>query len=759
MRTPPLAVVLCALCICLCAATDVPQECTDAIEMVANGTYPDSLFMKLSMGNLPYDLGEYLSCKYLQSSHYCTAQFDIDVPINETKTDIGASYWGLCVPKECRQEHVPQIMFELQPIMQAFRDYMDETTISAYCSDEKADVFSHTNAVLVLCAFFLFGLLTIMGTVVHECTLSSPSSPSAPPSASLHSGPNAAGITTPGPSSRPEDSLSSISSTTDAFRSLQSPPFVVVADSINAPSNTNNSISNSKHQETADMKQLDAAQPLLSKPQALPTSTATQQTQTQIQAPQPQSSGWFGKFALCFSLRSNIVKLYTNPPTDPNAPDTSSLNGLRVFSMLSVVLGHVILFSGDSLADMLPMEANVATRFTFQYATQGTLGVDTFFWLSGLLATYLFMLELNAVSAQSANEPNPGSKTLRSYLLYYVHRIYRLTPVYWLWLFFSWQVQPWIGNGPLFDLQVNHINTRCNEYWYADMLYVSNLKNDYGGNCLGWSWYIMNDMQFSLVLPIIIVVLMFNRKMGWTLIGVITAALHIKNTWHGSFYDYNASWFSAGQGLFMRDYYTRPWFRAPMYLVGVACGVLMVDYGPSLKRFFKIKLFTWACFILGSLIIFAAIFWPYQINKTMDSSNNWSKTTHLFYLLYGRWIYTIGLSLLFFPCFFGQGEWLNAFLGAPLYTPLARLTYQAYLIGPIWIFILNASRVENDKYTDFVLASRVAFHFCIAYASSFISWLCIEKPIMNLETFLITRPSRKGGLPKKQAPLDVSNKV
>ena len=130
--------------------------------------------------------------------------------------------------------------------------------------------------------------------------------------------------------------------------------------------------------------------------------------------------------------------------------------------------------------------------------------VDSFFWLSGLLATRALVK-----FAQGR-----GWKWIpQSYLFRYL----RLTPLYFFVLLFWWKALRVVGLGPQW-LSQRGAYQRCKRYWWTNMLYVNNLvpfKDTFSEQCFGHAWYLGNDMQFFVILPLFIVAYTFNRRAGY----------------------------------------------------------------------------------------------------------------------------------------------------------------------------------------------------------------------------------------------------
>jgi len=84
----------------------------------------------------------------------------------------------------------------------------------------------------------------------------------------------------------------------------------------------------------------------------------------------------------------------------------------------------------------------------------------------------------------------------------------------------------------------------------------------------------------------------------------------------------------------------------------------------------------------------------------------------------------------------GYGDFVRRFLGASFWTPLARLTFGAYLIHPAILSYYLATMTTQFRYTFRNWMEIAIFVILLAYGLSFVSYLVLEKPLMNLEAWV-----------------------
>lgn len=90
----------------------------------------------------------------------------------------------------------------------------------------------------------------------------------------------------------------------------------------------------------------------------------------------------------------------------------------------------------------------------------------------------------------------------------------------------------------------------------------------------------------------------------------------------------------------------------------------------------------------------------------------------------------------------GRGGWIRNILSSSLWLPLARLTYQAYLVQGIWIIVVLYMRYTLVTYSDVEYAYMFLGNMIGAYFTAFIGYVLVEKPLQNLELLLFPAKHR-----------------
>ena len=430
----------------------------------------------------------------------------------------------------------------------------------------------------------------------------------------------------------------------------------------------------------------------------------------------------------CFSLVKNYDQWLSRREDNP----LSCLDGVRVVSMLMVIHGHTLLIGiygmyTNVFSALYPPDGLVSTA-RGQSLPSDEFAVDSFFWLSGLLAT----------RALVKYAQGRGWKWIpQSYLFRYL----RLTPLYFFVLLFWWKALRVVGLGPLWLNQRGGYR-RCKRYWWTNMLYVNNLvpfKDTFTEQCFGHAWYLGNDMQFFVILPLFIVAYLYNRRAGYASLFVGFWASIIYSLWAAGHFG-----FSAGVGAppdQQTYYYVRPWTRIPPYLVGSATALLLNDVSSKPSRIICEAMRLVALLILGLCYFGAYPFWQSPMKHGLKRLNH-------SYVALTKPAWAVALSLLCWPSFRGHRGLIGRILELPLWEPLAKLTYAMYLVHPSVLSVMFQARrggriYFSEPWWGFAFLGAASATGLVAV----VLYLFVELPFHNLVMLLrkrlATPPARR----------------
>lgn len=322
-----------------------------------------------------------------------------------------------------------------------------------------------------------------------------------------------------------------------------------------------------------------------------------------------------------------------------------------------------------------------------------------------------------------------------------------------------------MGEGPLWYVQDPSTNN-CADYWWTNLLYIENIYPwGLGDECAGWLWYLANDMQFFVVMPLFVVAFYFNEWFGWLTVVVATFTSVIATIWLMIANDYSVYFWASNSG-YWDDVYVKPWCRIQPYMVGIGLGFLCYKFDPA-----KIKLPPWLMYVLyGSSVIFLGIpaFGCFKLYH-QQSEDAWSTTMNGVYGGICRLFWGLGLATMVYVCtaianekepaengfvYYSSlvGKYISAFLSHAFWAPVGKLTYCAYLMHPVWLTFANALLGEFVQISNSLFACFFLGNVSISLALATALLLLVEKPFANLEAILMGMLKSRGEKPKKPAP-------
>uniref|UniRef100_A0A914XME0 Nose resistant-to-fluoxetine protein N-terminal domain-containing protein n=1 Tax=Plectus sambesii TaxID=2011161 RepID=A0A914XME0_9BILA len=175
-----------------------------------------------------------------------------------------------------------------------------------------------------------------------------------------------------------------------------------------------------------------------------------------------------------------------------------SLDGLRLFSMAWLIYGSAYHSAICYLRNVTFAGENAASLW-YQSLNNVTVAIDTFFVISGCIVSFNWLKKVQKGKTFEIT----GYK---SWLGFYLHRYFRFTPMYIIIIAFTVTVFPYLAAGPMWYGQNFDVVKNCRTNWWQNLLYVNNFF-DNKENCMGWTWYLANDMQFFWLTPPLLLLL------------------------------------------------------------------------------------------------------------------------------------------------------------------------------------------------------------------------------------------------------------
>ena len=450
------------------------------------------------------------------------------------------------------------------------------------------------------------------------------------------------------------------------------------------------------------------------------------------------------EFITAFSLFKTVPTLLATK----QAPGViTCLNGLRVISMFWVILGHThfwVFIQSIVRIDNIASLFNIGKRFSFQAISSGYFSVDSFFFLSGVLVAYLTFRQMK-------------KKGRFPFVHFYVHRYLRLTPTYAFVLFFAWFLTIHLGYGPVLTLN-DPFAEGCRKYWWTNLIYINNL-HPYAlmDGCISWAWYLANDMQFYVITPLVLIPLYYFLPIGLLVGLVLLGAGFLITSVLTAVYDYQANTFSflaygyvqsnTTQYSYSDMVYTKPWNRIAPYLVGLMVGYIFFKNFRLIKipRLVKLLIYC-AMWAVAAFVMFWVVYglyftWHGHIPGALENN---------VYITFTRFLWAVGLALIVIACHNGYGWFVNSFLSMSLWTPLARMTFNAYLVHPIVMTVVYGQLQTTLHYTDITMACFFVVFVVLSYAVAGLVCIFVEFPLSSIEMLVFSLFGSKGRESQRQ---------
>lgn len=199
----------------------------------------------------------------------------------------------------------------------------------------------------------------------------------------------------------------------------------------------------------------------------------------------------------CFSLRRSIRFLCTAHQSRSHpCYAIRILYPLKFLSLIVIMLNHCYDVFVNVLSNPNEMRRDM-NNLLFYPLLNASFAVDTFFAISGVLLSYTFF-----------TRRKPSDRfcwTFTTLVRFYLSRFWRLIGVYGFVLIFYTVLSPHLGSGPFWQLYYSV--GKCSSQWWINLLFINNLFGNLHNECMNWTWYVANDMQFFLISPLFLALL------------------------------------------------------------------------------------------------------------------------------------------------------------------------------------------------------------------------------------------------------------
>lgn len=434
--------------------------------------------------------------------------------------------------------------------------------------------------------------------------------------------------------------------------------------------------------------------------------------------------------------------------------DLRCIEGVKVISMCYVIMGHVLMCSTSLVVNGREMSANNFMAFIVANLVPA-FAVNSFFAITGILTSYLLFRQGEAGSL--------ASRPAR-WLALAAYRYLRIMPMYALVVLYAKHLARFAGSGPLWDYGTSVLGQRraCSlEPWSTTWLFAANFLPALD-HCIPSAWYLANDFQFFLITPILLAPLhrwpRLGRRLlaGGALAGLLAGFYSIFSspvddlrpiaTFAPHGFKTYVSHFSAN--------YSQPQYRIPAYLVGLLIGHNLYTYerdrlhrserqadekrpeggavegepeeenpadcSDSFKRL---------AVPISPFLILACCLTP-VIGSRLPFSKPAARLMVALITPSYHILFALAVGLFIRLATTGQANsWLTAFLAAPHWKPLARLSLSTVLINVEVINYIIQSNTSLYYFNNLYLVSLNLVCILATYLVSLVVCLLFEAPL------------------------------
>ncbi|KAI8739355.1 nose resistant to fluoxetine protein 6 [Biomphalaria glabrata] len=422
--------------------------------------------------------------------------------------------------------------------------------------------------------------------------------------------------------------------------------------------------------------------------------------------------GLVKRILLSFSLRANLLDLLKTEISDG---DIRCLNGLRVLSMLWVILGHTANFLPEIKDES--MKSNVMKHWLAYLLFNATYGVETFFFISGCLVSYLFIR-----NSEKLGHLKPGHL-----VAYYTHRYARLTPSFMVAMLIYTGLLPYVNSSPYSTTSHGYLS--CRRYWWRNLLYISNFF-DYKEMCMTWSWYLPNDMQFYTIAPVFTLPIVYGWRKVSLLVAVLMVICHVGST--TLVIESYKDWNNGSYKKYMNRLYIKPWTRVAPYAIGLVLGYILTAWTPNRKISRQELLIGWL--VTSAIVIPMMLFQNGNFTIHYSVVANFNEINSRIYEIIKSPLWALFVAWIVFTCRYSNGGMIDSFLSWNGWMPLSKLSYGTYLCHLLVVLYLNNVTPSDVHLTMSYIIQKGVSVMILSYIMSLVLSLLVDMPVRNLMT-------------------------
>ncbi|XP_017486732.1 PREDICTED: uncharacterized protein LOC108375151 [Rhagoletis zephyria] len=423
-------------------------------------------------------------------------------------------------------------------------------------------------------------------------------------------------------------------------------------------------------------------------------------------------------FTLCYDIQLNWSKIFA--ASDSSTNTFAFLNGGRVISALIATYFHTFI--------ILSAIASNATPLLRYLSNIGNMDVamDVFLLVSGFLQVYTFLqnkTEIERIRQHSFTQ------SIMQIIKTVFHRFLRLAPLYYFMICASYLTFHYLDNTSVFN-SAGVLAGKCEHYWWRNLLFIHNLF-DYRDICLIWTWHLSCEMQYSIVLTVLLVTYTKQPQLA----KILTLLLIIGSLTYQAIIGINLNYQISLEATFAHftELYMHPLARIFPYLAGAITSWLYLEYN---SKFSSRKIFnnftSHLIYLVFTICTQAA---PFGREHTVRVATFILVLQRCCYVLSGCWsIIAMANKHL---------DWYRRILSAKIFQKVIHISYALSLLN--CLLILGV--FSGDSKVVYAGPFRMTFLYIgliiVLHIMSLPMTLFFEMPYRNISNFLKKRSSEK----------------
>uniref|UniRef100_A0A8C4H3T9 O-acyltransferase like n=1 Tax=Dicentrarchus labrax TaxID=13489 RepID=A0A8C4H3T9_DICLA len=385
-----------------------------------------------------------------------------------------------------------------------------------------------------------------------------------------------------------------------------------------------------------------------------------------------------------FSLQTTSQGVFSTSSSIPGG-GYSSLNGIRVLSLLWIICGHSAQFPViNNLDNYKNWRTTVESSPLYVLTISGPvfLAVDTFLLLGGLLSARSLLEALDYICDLKL-----------MYMLALSVFCSRIQPLHLFIMCLTIGLISLVKWGPYWFPFIDTLMD-CKTYWWANLLLISNLLPVHE-ICIPWTWYLSLDFQCYATTPLL-------------------------------YFFLNLPVFQPTSENYVLYYYVKPYTRYGPFLIGILTGIyLTTKKDQLLKQKWQAALGWFCCLSLMAVLVGLA----YILRETPAHLS----VPHALYQGLHRPLWALAVTWIILACEEGYGGKPRSLLSLDFWVPLSNISFACYLTHPVFIILYIGLQETPIHYTDINFMYLFLGHLVLTLVVSYVFTVLIEKPYLLLK--------------------------